>query len=792
MCAPASHRVFCLLLIMLAGSEPRLRAQYANLQATLSIQTVDGVAVPFQNGTVVPSFEKQKRPILSLVGTWKKQRVNVDHNLTLKKRDSTGYADLVREAGNRFAPDFDDSGWQTMTVPGVENALNGYQKTPEYYENGVWYRTNFLVSDSMRGKTARLKFLAVNYVGDVWLNGTYLGWHEGGYTPFAFDVTSALRFDSVNVLAVRVDNVPWSQGQVQDLPTGKRIDIVPYYKVDWFNYTGILHDVYIEFSNPVSIPRVHVVPTDIHGTLSTTVVLQNKGAANETVNLSIQLYRAVVDSTNMNTEYSFELIGNPVSAGGVSQTSLTVDKDTSRVWQTVLTVSSPKLWNPRNPNLYILRVTVSKAGIVLDEFSTQFGVRTLRTSGSAFLLNDNPVFLPGIARHEDHPSYGRSMPNSVILDDLRKIKALNVALLRTAHYPNNPHTYLLCDRLGLAVMEEIPVWWFDTEDAWMLQNIARNIHTQMFREMVFKDFNRPSVFVWSTCNECLVVPGRETFIRNVNNELKNQYPDGRFVSQSAAADRPGANDASQTACDVAGWTMYFGIFHGSTYYGGTRQFLRNAHTALPNKPVLNTEFGIWSSVSEAQQVEVFDSTFAAFAEVTVVDGNGKLNPNGFVMGSTWWTAFDWYTSQQPTGYQRMGVFEMNRTKAKLVSSRLSSVYAPYYRSTDLTGVEQQLSVGTPAVFRLFQNYPNPFSAGGGSAFGGNPRTAISYQLSAISLVKLKVYDVLGREVAALVNREMPAGTHAITWEAIDLPTGTYIYRLTAGDRTESRKLLLMK
>jgi len=127
-----------------------------------------------------------------------------------------------------------------------------------------------------------------------------------------------------------------------------------------------------------------------------------------------------------------------------------------------------------------MKVTLSKAGILHDEFSTQFGVRTLRASGSTFLLNENPVFLPGIARHEDHPVYGRSMPNSVILDDLRKIKAMNVALLRTAHYPNNPHTYLLCDRLGLAVMEEIPVWWFDTEDAWMLQNIARNIHTQMF------------------------------------------------------------------------------------------------------------------------------------------------------------------------------------------------------------------------------------------------------------------------------------------------------------------------
>jgi beta-glucuronidase len=757
-------------------------AQYANLQYTLSLQLVGDVMVPYQNGTIVPSFEKQKRPMLSLVGAWRKQRFTADHSITLRKRDSTGYAALLKEAANRFSPYYNDSSWQTMMVPGIENALNGYQRTPEYYENGIWYRTKFAVSDSLRGKTARLKFLAVNYVGDVWLNGKYLGYHEGGYTPFAFDVSSTLRFDSLNVLAVRVDNVPWSQGQVQDLPTGKRIDIVPYYKVDWFNYAGIMHDVYIEFSNTLSIPRVDVVPQDINGTVKTTVTLQNKGMADQTVDVTIRVYRAVIDSTNIATEYSYQLAGAAVNLGGTIQASVTVAKDTSQTWQTIVNIPSPKLWTPRNPSLYIMNVTVTKGGNVLDEFATEFGVRTLRTSSSYFLLNEYPVFLPGIARHEDHPSYGRSMPTSIILEDLRKIKALNVAFLRTAHYPNNPYTYLIADRLGLAVMEEIPVWWFDNDDAWLIQNIARNIHTQMFREMVFKDYNRPSVFVWSTCNECLVVTGRETFIRNVNNELNTFYPDGRFVSQSAAADRPGANDQSQQMCDVAGWTMYFGIFHGSTYYAGTKQFLKNAHATFPNKPILNTEYGIWSSVSEAQQVEVFDSTFAAFSEVTILDKNGKLNPNGFLMATTWWTAFDWYTSQQPTYYQRMGVYEMNRTTAKQVAAKMASVYGPYYRNSDLTSVESDGHKEIPGAFTLQQNYPNPF----------NPNTAISFQLSAVSSVALRVFDVLGREVAVLVNEELPAGTHTLRWDGSGLPSGVYFYQLKAGSFHATKKMVLMK
>lgn len=764
------------------------QAQIGGLETTLSLASVDGVMVPFQNGMPVPSYEKQKRQMLSLKGTWLKQRFSADHNVTMGKRDAAGMAALVSEAAGRWKPEYADAAWPQKKIPAVENAMNfAAERTPETYENGVWYRYRFMAGDSLKGKLARLNFLAVNYVADVWLNGTYLGWHEGGFTPFSFDVTNVLRYDSANVIAVRVDNIPWNPGQTAS--TG-RIDIVPYYKCDWFNYTGIMHDVYIDFSNPVSVTRADVVPVDANGALQVTVNAVNRSGAARTVDALVEIFEASVSEATIQTEFSYELVGSAAQITGATQAQLTFAGDTVRAWRTRLNVAQPKLWSPKNPNLYILKVTLKQSGRVVDEFSTQFGIRTATAAGSKLLLNEKPMFLTGVARHEDHPVYGRSMPTDRIYGDLKLVKSVNANYLRSGHYPNNPYTYLIADRLGIAVMEEIPVWWFDNATVWTYQNVFRHVHQQMFREMVFKDYNRPSVLFWSTCNECYDVNGRRDFIQTINDDLNTNYPDGRLVTESAAADRPGAGDPSQSACDVAGWTMYFGIFHGSTYYAGTRDFLAKAASAYPEKPVMDTEFGYWSTESgstEATQVTVFNETFKAFAERAAVDKSGvyRSGADFNLAGVTWWCLFDWYTAQQPApnGYQSMGVYHMDRSTPKKVAPVLSAAYKEFADHSELaTGVKEDIGAAVPAEFVLRQNFPNPF----------NPSTRIDFSLPESGHVLLEVFDMLGRRAAVLVDGIRPAGMHAAEWNAKGFPTGMYCYRLQAGRRTAVKKMILVQ
>ena len=768
------------LVYLFLISSPNSVAQIATLDATLQIRTVDGIAVPYQNGMPLPAFEKQKRTTLSLSGQWRKQRFATDHDLTLKRRDAAGYAELLAEAADRFKPEYDDSPWPTLQIPGVENTLNAYEKRPEYYQDGVWYRRTFTVPAAQRGKFAKLMFYAVNYVADVWLNGNYIGYHEGGYTSFAFEVSNAIKYDSVNVLAVRVDNPPW----------GTRNDIIPYSRVDWFNYTGIIHDVYLEFSDPVAVVRADVVPQDINGKIQTTITLLNAATTAKNVEVRVEVYAAKIDSQNIRAEKASEIIGALAAVSGQTQISFTAPAREAKVWRTALTVQNPRLWSPKTPNLYVLHVTVSQAGQMMDEFFTQFGIRTAKTSSFQFLLNEKPAFLVGAARHEDHPTYGRSIPTTTIFDDLVKIKNLNANWLRTAHYPNHPFTYIAADRLGLVVMEEIPLWQFDVAVAWVLQNLIRHIHEQMFKEMVFRDYNRPSIVLWSTNNECLDVDNRKIFVQRVHQELDSLYPDGRLLGQSAAADRPGPHDPSQTVSDFAGWTMYFGIFYGKAAYTETKYFLVDANLYHPQKPILNTEFGYWSSENGSTagtQVQIFRDTFQALKQRAAMDSLGNYDCCGYLMAVTWWCAFDWYRMTE--GFQSMGLLHMDRVTEKQVTPVLRAAYLPYFKSGGVMTEVQERSAATafmPQGFGLQQNYPNPF----------NPSTNISFSVRERTPVKLAVWDMLGKEVAILVDEIKDPGHYRVTFSAArqeqNLPSGVYFYKLVTNEFTDVKKMILLR
>ncbi len=751
-------------------------SQIGTLPPTFEVQSIVQVAVPYQNGMPVPSFEKQHRPALDLSGTWRKQRFAANHDLSLGLRDSAGYAALLSEAAGRTLPGLDDSAWPIKVLPAVENTMNGVDVRPEDYEDGVFYRRSFTLADSLQGRFARLNFYAVNYVADVWLNGHYLGYHEGGYTSFSFDATPALRFDSANVIVVRVDNPPW----------GSRSDIVPYgnqnHKPDWFNYTGIIHDVYLEFSNLISIARTEVVPVSIDGRISVTSAIWNRSGAQFTGSVAFEVYEARVDSTTIRAESPADLIGAPVTS---LPALVTIDTNSTPTVVASLTIPSPKLWSPKHPSLYIMRVVLKNGAAVVDEQCVQFGVRILSTHGNTLLLNGKPMFFPGIARHEDHYRYGRSLPDSIIYSDLLKVVDLNATFLRTAHYPNHPFTYLLADRLGIATLEEIPVWWFDEADAWANQDQHRHIHEQMWREMVFRDRNRPSILFWSTCNECLDQTNRGAFIQRLNTELDTQYPDGRFVTQSAAADRPGPADPTQAFCDVAGWTMYFGIFYGTSNFGGTVQFLLNALVNLPAKPIIDTEFGYWSTEnlgSASQQSLVFDNTFNAFNQFVAVDSNGVYRPGMPLAASTWWCIFDWCTIQQPSGAQTMGVYKMDHSTIKPVATHIRNAYRAYKTASETAVLGVEPAATAPRTFALEQNFPNPF----------NPTTVISGQLSEDRWVSLVVYDVLGRNVATLANGRLHAGAFSYTFDASRLSSGVYYYRLTAGNVVSTKAMVLVR
>ncbi|WP_308636196.1 glycoside hydrolase family 2 protein [Paenibacillus silvisoli] len=649
---------------------------YTGIRTTLSLQQSgeQGSHIPFQNGIPVPSFDPQDRLRLDLGGTWRKQRFDADHDFSMAARDEHWFVQAAEEAGGRTEINYDDSAWQTIQLPRPENELKGIAEanSSETYENGVYYRRKFELGREWTGKAITLHALSISYVADVWLNGVWIGYHEGGYTPFAMDLSAFAKYGGVNTIVIRVDNPPW----------GSRDDIIPATAgTDFFNYTGIIHDLYLSGSSPCHIARVDVVPLDVEGSIRVSAVVENRSALPAEVSLQGTLFEA--DPTNeafLGSPYASRIKGSPAAWEGELAAQLQLQANETKAFEFRVRIQDAKLWAFWQPNLYVAEFSLGSGGQASpsDRFHTQFGIRTVATEGADIKLNGRPVFLAGIARHEEWPDSGRTATWDRIRTDLQQMRDdMHVNYVRTAHYPNHVYTGMLLDRLGLVTASEIPLWQF-TRSHFEVQEEKR-LSDQMWREMVFSQYNRPSVIMWSTQNESVEVELRTVYNKRLVHDLKTRYPDGRLTTQSAAADQPGAHDPSMEPLDVASWTMYFGIFHGGTYYEGTKQFLEDARRLWPDKPIVNTEYGHWSgekSIVSDTQIETYKETLKALMEYAVIRPDGTRNEDGFVAGIDYWIMYDWYVNHN-NWIDTFGIYEMDRKTIKPVGELVKRDYKTF-------------------------------------------------------------------------------------------------------------------
>lgn len=648
------------------------KAENGYLAATLEWRRTagahDAAPVPFQNGIPLPSFDPQKRPALDLCGEWRKERFRADHNLTMAPRSREWVSRVEREAAGRTGIAFDDCAWETICLPLPENGMTGAEKAAaaEKYEDGVWYRRTFQLDVSWDWLAVTLKCLSVSYVCDIWVNGEWAGCHEGGYTPFALDVTPFVG-RGTNTIAIRVDNPPW----------GSRMDTIPAQAdTDFFNYTGVIQGISLEGASRVHIARLDVVPLGVDGRLRIRAVIENRSDRQAAVQAEGELFEAVRDrAVLLRSPYAADLkASSAAEVEGFDAAAVRIGPWQAEVLEWEVRVKQPQLWALGEPNLYVAELRLSEDGNQTDTFDTQFGIRTVKAQGSRLLLNGGSVFLRGIARHEEWPGYGRTASWERIAADLVQLEGLHVNLVRTGHYPNHPYTYLLTDRLGLAAMCEIPLWQFDTVHYEV--QAKKGLADQMWREMIFAQYNRPSVLLWSTQNESREVLLRKAYNERLVKDLRTNYDDGRLTTQSAAADRPGADDPSMEPLDVAAWTMYFGVFHGGTAYEGTAGFLEEAHKCWPDKPILNTEFGHWSGEDgedTGRQIAVYKDTMRALMEKAAVTPSGEDRPEGILAGIDYWAMYNWHVNHCQW-VQTMGVYHMDRLAAKPVKALIEADY----------------------------------------------------------------------------------------------------------------------
>ncbi|MCC6157905.1 MAG: hypothetical protein IT350_07615 [Deltaproteobacteria bacterium] len=670
-------RALALLALAIACAAPAF-AQVGTLEPTLELIDVNGIVVPYQSGAPLPDFEPQQRPTVNLAGTWKKERVTPgDHFLSFEARTEGVIEQIEIEGGGRHAANYDDGAWDDKELPGVEDEMPGDEASPpEPWHSAIWYRRNVDVPADWAGRANRLVLFSSNYITDIWINGEWVGVHEGGYTPFSIDVGAALVPGAANTIAIRVDH-PFP---------GLRAGMVPsWFLADWWDYAGVVHDLYLESAPAVHVVRANVIPLDDNGHVRVDLVVQNASADAAAFTARLRVFHADPDAPGYLTDPApASIVGAETSVEGCPDAYLVLQPGAVAATSRTFRIRAPRRWTPREPNLYVLQTALDAPGE--DVHHTQFGLRTLGRENGKMLVNGRVAFLPGVARHEEWPDTGRTATWDRIRADLETVQDLNALFLRSGHYPNHLHTYLLTDRLGLGVMTELPVYWSFAWN-WKVQR-ERHVALQMFREMLFSNYNRPSILLWGTNNEPFYFfnGGLGAYDEEIRNDY-DRYADGRLLTQSLAAGATWGNTAPSTRfMDVVGWTLYYGVFYGDDALADTSAFLDDFHAKFPEHPVIATEYGIWSEADdsqEANQLAVFEDTWAAFAELGALDADGNVNEDGLIAGASWWCVFNWFTKNGLPDFvapyiNSMGLIHMDRVDWKDAAFALADAYEPYF------------------------------------------------------------------------------------------------------------------
>ncbi|MEM2878176.1 MAG: glycoside hydrolase family 2 TIM barrel-domain containing protein [Candidatus Hadarchaeales archaeon] len=644
----------------------------ATLSPSLELRSVDGVDVPFQNGVPFPSFERQPTRLnRDLSGLWKFKSIpstSLEIEKSLRERSSV--LSLLEEDGYH-RENFDDSSWNTRSLPFSENPLD-----IPVDENVYWYRRTISGISEMMGKYVKLVFLGANYVTDVWINGAYVGWHEGGYTSFVFDVSDYLKYDGSDLIAIRVHNVPWDSRSEQK-------DIMPYQTCDFRNHGGIYRDIYLEASDTLSIARVDIKPSLVFidnkvstdtGLINVNVIVYNRSQDQKSATVELAVYGTRIDNTNILDPSPEAIIdrGVRIHTSGTALKSVDVPGMSVSVISYSLELSGIELWTPETPVLYILE---TKLNGNLDIFCTQFGVREIKVDGNypRIMLNRVPTFLAGVARHEAMPDvFNRFTVEQMenLMRDFNFAKEANVNFIRTAHYPNHPYLYILADRMGFMIWEEMSATWFVDEGFGVI--LERGIAEQMWLEMIYRDYNRPSIIIWSTNNEADIhqpepaagMSNRYRFNERMK-ELAYRVDGTRLVAQATFWNI----DPTWPVDDILGINEYQGVFYYSwapvsgEYYTQTRSALKNSHDYQPDKPIVASEMGTWSCEDmsrTSEQLRCFVDTFKA------------LDERPYVSGTVWWCLFDWWQARGSA--QTMGAITWDRDYIKPVYYAIKNTY----------------------------------------------------------------------------------------------------------------------
>ncbi|PKQ69568.1 beta-glucuronidase [Labilibaculum manganireducens] len=553
----------------------------------------------------------------SLNGKWK-------YILDQYETGQIGFSPLYKNSkakskSDRVEYSFDNA--QTLWVPG---SWNSQKEELYYYEGSVWFRKTFDYQPKHKNSRIFIYVGAANYKTTFSFNGKKLGVHEGGFTPFSFEVTDLLKKQD-NFLILGVSN-------------RREKDYIPAMVTDWYNHGGITRDVKI-----VEVPQTYI---DDY-----TLVLQK-----ESLNRKTRVVKGSVQLAG--NDYPDKAKVEIKELGVVAEVSI------NKEGRGEFAFSSKKmsLWSPENPKLYDVKLIAGD-----DELTDRIGFRTVETEGKEILLNGKPVFLRGVSIHDENPvrrDRAHSMDDAKLLLGWAKEMGCNFA--RLAHYPHQENIVRLADEMGILLWEELPLYWGID---WKNEEVLKKAKVQ-YSELVRRDKNRAATIIWSIANETVPGEARNHFLREVASQVRS-LDSTRLLSAACkkdgwedglAGDNYKVSDPIAEVFDIVSFNEYQG------WYGGSPETCRNKRFTIEyNKPVIISEFG--GGAIEGFHADKETRWSEEYQEYMYQENLAMFDKIEGVVGLTPWILVDFMTPlrQLPNvqdGWNRKGLVSESGAKKK--------------------------------------------------------------------------------------------------------------------------------
>ena len=374
----------------------------------------------------------------------------------------------------------DDAQWRQLDLPhdwSIEGEFS--ENAPSGTGGGAlpgglaWYRKTFTMPLTSKGKLVFVEFDGVYRNSEVWINGHYLGKRPYGYISFAYDLTPHLIYGGgPNVIAVKVDN--------SQQPNSR-----------WYSGSGIYRNVWLTTLDPVHVEQWGTyVTTPAVNAQSATVVIKTKVSNGSNSGAPVNLTTIIQDANGRVVARS---VANEVAAKGAH----------AEVSQT-LKVLSPSLWSDEHPYVYKVVSQLQQAGRVVDRYETPLGIRSFRFDvNKGFFLNGKSVKIRGVCNHHDLGSLGAAVNTRAIERQLEMLKEMGVNGIRTSHNPPAPELLELADKMGFIVMDEAFDMWKIAKTKFDYHLDWDEWHKRDLEDMVLRDRNHPSIFIWSIGNEVM-------------------------------------------------------------------------------------------------------------------------------------------------------------------------------------------------------------------------------------------------------------------------------------------------